>query len=59
MKQYLEEKYERMRKDNEEIKSRRESLEDQMVSAVGVVIHTPPVPLHHFILSSCHGSERR
>lgn len=28
---YLEEKYERMKKDNEEMKTRRENLEDEMV----------------------------
>lgn len=32
MKQYLEEKYERMRRKNEDIKKRKESLEDHMVS---------------------------
>lgn len=32
MKAYLEEKYERMKRDNEEMKGRRENLEDTMVS---------------------------
>jgi hypothetical protein len=34
MKQYLEEKYERMKKDTEEIRNRRESLEDHMVRSI-------------------------